>query len=74
MLGIWSGAFLHVLLAAIGISAILATSVITFAFVKWIGAIYLIGLGIKAFRFDGASYSSDTKVNGFSSKAFWCRL
>ena len=62
MFGIWGGAFLHVLLAAAGLSAILATSATAFAFVKWIGAFYLIWLGIQAFRSDGASYSSDTET------------
>jgi threonine/homoserine/homoserine lactone efflux protein len=67
MFGIWSGAFLHVLLAAIGLSAILATSATAFTFVKWIGAAYLIWLGIQAFRSDGASYSSDTEVKQLSN-------
>jgi len=58
---------LHVLLAAIGLSAILATSATAFTFVKWIGAAYLIWLGIQAFRSDGASYSSDTEVNQLSN-------
>ena len=62
MFGIWSGAFLHVLLAAVGLSAILATSAIAFAFVKWVGAAYLVWLGIQALRSDGASYSSDTEI------------
>ena len=67
MFGIWSGAFVHVLLAAIGLSAILATSAIAFTFVKWIGALYLIWLGIQAFRSDGASYSTDTEVKQLSN-------
>jgi len=67
MFGIWCGAFLHVLLAAIGLSAILATSATAFTFVKWIGAAYLIWLGIQAFRSDGTSYSSDTEVNQLSN-------
>lgn len=67
MFGIWSGAFVHVLLAAIGLSAILATSAIAFTFVKWIGALYLIWLGIQAFRSDGASYSSETEVKPLSN-------
>lgn len=62
MFGIWGGAFLHVLLAAAGLSAILATSATAFAFVKWIGALYLIWLGIQAFRSNGASYSSDSET------------
>lgn len=60
MFGVWSGTFLHVLLAAMGLSAILATSAIAFTMVKWIGAIYLIWLGIQALRSSGASYTSDT--------------
>ncbi|MFK8049593.1 MAG: LysE family translocator [Halioglobus sp.] len=67
MFGIWSGAFLHVLLAAIGLSAVMATSAIAFTIVKWIGAIYLIWLGIQAFRSNGASYSSSAKVKDSSN-------
>ena len=67
MFGIWSGAFLHVLLAAIGLSAILATSATAFTFVKWVGAVYLIWLGIQAIRSDGASYSSGTEVMQLSN-------
>jgi threonine/homoserine/homoserine lactone efflux protein len=67
MFGIWAGAFLHVLLAAVGLSAILASSATAFTFVKWIGAIYLVWLGIQAFRSNGASYSSDTETTQSSN-------
>ena len=50
MLGIWSGAFVHVIAAALGLSAILATSASAFTVAKWLGAIYLIWLGIQAWR------------------------
>jgi threonine/homoserine/homoserine lactone efflux protein len=50
MLGIWTGAFGHVLLAALGLSAILATSATAFSIIKWAGAGYLIWLGIQAWR------------------------
>lgn len=63
MFGIWTGAFLHVLLAAVGLSAILATSATAFAIVKWIGAVYLIWLGIQALRSDGGSYSNESQIN-----------
>lgn len=58
MAGIWSGAFVHVLMAAAGLSAILATSALVFSLVKWAGAAYLIWLGIKALRSDGSGYVS----------------
>ncbi len=59
MLGIWTGAFGHVLMAAAGLSVILATSAVAFSIVKWAGAAYLIWLGIAALRSDGGSFISD---------------
>ena len=72
MFGIWTGAFIHVLLAAVGLSAILATSATAFAVVKWIGAAYLIWLGIQALRSDGASYAADSPVSKTSNaRIYW---
>lgn len=59
MLGIWTGAFGHVLMAAAGLSVILATSATAFSIVKWAGAAYLIWLGISALRADSNSFVSD---------------
>ncbi len=57
MFGIWTGAFIHVLFAALGLSAILATSAVAFSAVKWIGAGYLVWLGIQALRSKGSNMS-----------------
>lgn len=54
--GIWLGAFGHVLMAAAGLSAILASSATAFSIVKWAGAGYLLYLGIKALRSDGSGF------------------
>ena len=59
MFGIWTGAFGHVLMAAAGLSVILATSALAFSVVKWAGAAYLIWLGISALRSGGGSFVSD---------------
>ncbi len=47
VLGISSGAVIHIILAVFGLSVILAKSIFLFNMVKWIGAGYLIFLGIK---------------------------
>ena len=60
LLGVWSGLFLHVVLAAIGLSAILATSATAFLVIKWLGSMYLIWLGIQAIRSNGSSIGPKT--------------
>lgn len=47
-LGIATGDFLHVLVAAVGISAILLTSPAAFTIIKIAGALYLVYIGIQA--------------------------
>lgn len=46
--GITAGDIVHTLLAVVGISAIIATSAVLFSIIKYMGAAYLIYLGIKA--------------------------
>jgi threonine/homoserine/homoserine lactone efflux protein len=45
--GIIAGCMFHTLAAAFGLSAILAASASAFTIVKWLGAIYLIYLGVR---------------------------
>ncbi len=46
VLGIATGSFVHVLLAACGLTLLLTSSLAVFQFVKYTGAVYLVGLGI----------------------------
>jgi threonine/homoserine/homoserine lactone efflux protein len=59
--GVCSGAIVHVMAAAFGLSAILAASALAFSVVKWVGAAYLIYLGIHALMTAGAGFSIDGK-------------
>lgn len=45
--GLELGNFVHVIAATAGLSAVLATSATAFNVVKWLGAAYLIGVGVK---------------------------
>jgi len=46
-LGIVSGCFVHVFAAALGVGALLATSTTAFTMLKWMGAAYLVWMGIR---------------------------
>lgn len=50
VLGIQTGALAHVAAAVLGLSALLSSSAVAFAFVKYLGAAYLILLGVRALR------------------------
>src|SRR4051812_42216048 len=47
-LGIGAGCIVHIFAAVIGLSALIAQSAVAFTIVKYIGAAYLIYLGIKS--------------------------
>jgi threonine/homoserine/homoserine lactone efflux protein len=55
VLGIMTGVLVHTLLAALGLSVILATSSLAFSMIKYAGAVYLvwIGIGLLINRNDG---------------------
>ena len=67
MAGVWSGTLCHALFAALGLSAIIATSAVAFSIVKWVGAAYLIWLGISALRSRGSSFTSKRTQTGISA-------
>jgi threonine/homoserine/homoserine lactone efflux protein len=66
MLGIWTGALGHVLLAALGLSAIVAASATAFTVVKWAGVAYLLWLGFQALRSDG----DDMKIGDAPARSY----
>ncbi len=71
-IGIGSGCLVHVVGAAVGLSAIIATSSMAFTAVKLIGAAYLIYIGIKMLMSRGGSLNVETKGKAASLReVFW---
>lgn len=60
--GICTGAFIHTVIAGLGLSAILISSAYAFTVLKYLGAAYLIYLGIKSF------FNQSNSFEIFSSK------
>lgn len=65
--GLGCGYLVHTLAACIGLSAIIVSSAVAFSVIKWLGAAYLLWLGIKSLR---AMYKGQSRLNfEHSSKA-----
>jgi threonine/homoserine/homoserine lactone efflux protein len=70
-IGVVCGILVHTTAAALGLTLILQTSAFAFLLVKYIGAAYLIYLGIKSWR-DKSTWSLQTPVPTVTSSAvFW---
>ena len=59
--GLELGNFVHVIAATIGLSALIAASATAFGVVKWIGAGYLIYIGIRTIIRKPAAFSQEQK-------------
>jgi threonine/homoserine/homoserine lactone efflux protein len=59
-LGIGAGCFVHIVAAAVGFSAVIATSSLAFTAVKIIGALYLCYVGLSMLLGSGATVSTDS--------------
>lgn len=68
VLGISSGALCHTVAAACGLSALLAASAAAFTVVKWIGAAYLVYLGVRMVLAKGGAGAVPAR---FASLDFW---
>lgn len=78
-LGIGSGTLVHIFAAALGLSALLATSAMAFTIVKYIGAAYLIYMGGKLLLNRSATPAISQPVEALAYRAvflqgFFCNL
>jgi len=71
-LGIMVGCMVHIIAAVIGLSAIIASSALAFNIIKYIGAAYLIYLGIRSMMSKRKSFEIDRNFQRQSyKKLFW---
>ena len=71
-LGIGAGCFVHIFAAVIGLSALMARSALAFEIIKYIGAFYLIYLGIRSILSKKRSLAVQPKMEKLSrNKIFW---
>ena len=71
-LGIMVGCMVHIIAAVIGLSAIIAQSALAFTIIKYLGACYLIYLGILSFISKTKSLSINSNAKRLSyKKIFW---
>ena len=70
-LGIGAGAILHLIAAAFGLSAILMYSAEAYQIIKWVGAAYLIYLGIKTILSSNKKISTEKMNKDPLSKIFF---
>ena len=71
-LGIMAGCMVHIVAAVIGLSALIAQSAFAFTVIKYIGATYLIYLGIKSLLSRSQSFKIKKSLPALSDrKIFW---
>jgi len=71
-LGIMGGCMVHIFAAVIGLSALIMSSVYAFTIIKWLGAAYLVWLGLKSIFGNNSVFTAQQAVTDTRySRLFW---
>ncbi|MEL0643145.1 LysE family translocator [Olleya sp. Ti.3.14] len=72
-MGVNTGILTHTFLSAIGLTVLIAKSAIAFMVIKYIGAVYLVYIGIKKYRDTSALFTENVikKAENSSKNDFW---
>lgn len=70
-LGIGAGTVVHIIAATLGLSVVLSYSAVTFMAIKYLGAAYLIYLGIKTFRNKEQLHLGKNVARESTRRIFW---
>ena len=68
-LGITAGCFVHILAAAIGVSALMAASATAFTLLKWAGAAYLVFVGLRMLLARTSAPGQSIAMNSVAGRA-----
>jgi threonine/homoserine/homoserine lactone efflux protein len=68
-LGITAGCFVHIIAAAVGVSALMAASSTAFTVLKWVGAAYLVYVGLRLLLTHGDSAMQLEAIGAESTRA-----
>jgi threonine/homoserine/homoserine lactone efflux protein len=72
MLGVQTGGLVHVVAAAVGVSALIASSAEAFTVVKYAGAAYLVVLGVRKLLERGSEDEPEPEPRGASTRRLFC--
>ncbi len=67
--GITAGCFVHVAAATVGLSALIAASSVAFTALKWLGAAYLVYVGLQMLRAKAPAFAANAEARNSAANA-----